>query len=241
MFAYPPYSIPLNEAYDDRFESVFILLHPFIQVPEELAWSATRNYPDDASILSAGAKYGWTEVAAQTAISSCARLNQALLTSIGSVTDHLADPVACSLLRNFLQAQPVWMPTEGRFEPLLQSDLIRAFEMSGAQELIFVPEFPQTDPVVTLSIGELQSASISSPSLFPSRGTLLAPDASFLFTVDWDSFFTLFYGTRSFIKRVGNELNLEGFFATPNTEHAWFNYSFGCATVTLSPEHWQTF
>jgi hypothetical protein len=34
-------------------------------------------------------------------------------------------------------------------------------------------------------------------------------------------------------------LNLEGFFATPNTEHAWFNYSMGCATVTLSPEHWQ--
>jgi len=34
-------------------------------------------------------------------------------------------------------------------------------------------------------------------------------------------------------------LNLEGFFATANTEHAWFNYSLGCATVTLSPEHWQ--
>ena len=57
--------------------------------------------------------------------------------------------------------------------------------------------------------------------------------------MDWDSFFTLFYGEREFIAEMGNELGLEGFFATENTDHAWFNYSLGCATVTLSPEHWQ--
>jgi hypothetical protein len=44
---------------------------------------------------------------------------------------------------------------------------------------------------------------------------------------------------RTFITRVAPAQNLEGFFATANTEHTWFNYSFGCATVTLSPEHWQ--
>jgi hypothetical protein len=58
--------------------------------------------------------------------------------------------------------------------------------------------------------------------------------------VDWDSFFTLFYGPRRFIEEMARGLNLEGFFATANTDHAWFNYSMGCATVTLSPEHWQT-
>jgi Protein of unknown function (DUF2711) len=236
QFTYPPYSIPLIEAYDARFESVFIVLHPFIRVPESMAWSATRQYPDDAQIVSSGSKRPWTEVAAQTGLSSCARLNQALLTSIGSVTDHLADPDARDALQKFLQSHPVWMPTEGRFEPLLQPDLLRTFEMADAEELIFVREFPQTDPIVLLSLDELRSGSAP----FPSRGSLLAPDASFLFTVDWDSFFTLFYGPRAFIQRVGNALNLEGFFATLNTEHAWFNYSFGCATVTLSPEHWQT-
>ena len=98
-----------------------------------------------------------------------------------------------------------------------------------------------SDPVARLALASLRDgANLIPEGSFPARGTLLAPDHSFLFTVDWDSFFTLFYGPRAFVARVAAGLNLEGFFATPNTEHAWYNYSFGCATVTLSPEHWQT-
>ena len=236
QFTYPPYDIPLVEAWDGQFEAVFILLHPFVRVPDSLAWSATQTYPSDAQILTRGQKCPWSDVAAQTGLITCARLNQALLTSIGSLSDHLADPAAREKLQTFLQSQPIWMPVEGRFEPLLHSDLLQVFAAAGANQITCVPEFPDTDPVTTLSISDLATRSAA----FPSRGTLLAPDQSFLFTVDWDSFFTLFYGRRSFMTSVASALNLEGFFATPNTEHAWYNYSFGCATVTLSPEHWQT-
>lgn len=235
-FVYPPYSLPLAEAFDGRFEAVFIVLHPFLRVPPSLAWSATRRYPDDAEIAAHATPYSWTGVGAHTGLSSCARLNQALLTSIGSLTDHLADPDGRDALQRFLESHPVWMPVEGRFPPLLQSGLLHAFTTSGLRELIYVPEFPNMDPVVTLPIDGLGDGSIP----FPACGTLLAPDRSFLFTVDWDSFFTLFYGPRTFLSQIAAERNLEGFFATPITEHAWFNYSMGCATVTLSPEHWQT-
>ncbi len=224
------------EAYGHAFECVFVVLHPFVRVSAELAWSATHQYPGDDEIARCGEKVAWTEVASATGLQSCARVNQALLTSIGSLTDHFADPAGRDELKEFLASQPIWMPTEGRFEPLLQSDFLHVFEEAGAEELIFVPEFPNSDPVLPLPIGGLQDGAIP----FPARGTLLAPDHSFLFTVDWDSFFTLFYGSRAFVARVAAGLNLEGFFATANTEHAWFNYSFGCATVTLSPEHWQT-
>ncbi len=236
QFTYPPYSDPLVEAYGGLSESVVIVLHPFIRVPQELAWSATQHYPGDAQILAHGSKCTWSEIAAHTHLASCARVNQALLTSIGSLADHLADPAARDELQGFLESPPVWMPTEGRFEPLLHSDILQVFTAAGVSELTFVPEFPQSDPVVTLPIADLRSGAMP----FPVRGTLLAPDYSFLFTVDWDSFFILFYGSHSFIAGVAAALDLEGFFATPNTEHAWFNFSYGCATVTLSPEHWQT-
>jgi hypothetical protein len=236
QFTYPPYSIPLVEAYGGLFESVFVVLHPFVRVPAPLAWSATHQYPSDAEILAHGTKFPWAEIAARANLSSCARINQALLTSIGSLPGHLADPAARDALQAFLQSQTIWMPVEGRFEPLLHSDILHVFAEAGAGELIFVPEFPRSDPVARIPIAALRSGSVP----FPARGTLLAPDHSFLFTVDWDSFFTLFYGPRAFISRVCAALNLEGFFATPNTEHAWFNYSFGCATITISPEHWQT-
>jgi hypothetical protein len=234
-FTYPPYSAPLAEAYGGAFESVFIVLHPFVRVPASLAWRATHNYPADAEIAAHGQKCPWSEVAEYTGINSCARINQALLTSIGSLDVTLADPAAAGALKEFLLSKEIWMPAEGRFEPLLRSDFLHAFALAGAKQLLFVPEFPATDPVVALSIAGLRNGSIP----FPSRGTLLAPDHSFLFTVDWDSFFTLFYGPRVFIAHAAATLNMEGFFASPNTGHAWFNYSFGCATVTLSPEHWQ--
>jgi hypothetical protein len=45
-FTYPPYGLPLVEAYDSRFEAVFVLLHPFIQMPERLSWTANPPVSD---------------------------------------------------------------------------------------------------------------------------------------------------------------------------------------------------
>ena len=89
QFIYPAYDAPLMEAYGGAFESVYVILHPFVSVPDELAWKATKQYPSDEQILSAGAKYTWAEVVSKTRLGTCARLNQALLTSIGSINEDL--------------------------------------------------------------------------------------------------------------------------------------------------------
>jgi len=233
-FIYPPNDAPLADAYGGRYESVFIILHPFVSVPDNLAWKATKHYPSDEQILSLGTKHSWASVAAQTGLATCAKLNQALLTSTGSIADELSDFPARDALQRFLQSASVWMPVSGRFEPLLQMDFLAAFAAAGQQELIFVPEFPHTDPIQLLHVSRLRSRK----DAFPSRGTLLAPDESFLLTVDWDSFFSLFYGPRALVTEVARKQNLEGFFATPTTEHSWFNYSLGCCVVTLAPDGW---
>jgi hypothetical protein len=234
QFVYPNCEAPLLEAYNHRFESVYILLHPFMRVPEEQAWKVTRQYPTDDQILSSAAKANWSHIAAKINISNCAKLNQALLTATGSLVDYLCDYLARDALRHFLQAEPVWMPGQGAFEPLLHDDFLAAFEAAGHDELIFVPEFPQSDPIERFRLAHLRARDLP----FPGRGSLVAPDASFLFTVDWDSFFTLFYGPRAFIQNFARACRLEGFFAAPATEHSWFNYTMGCATVTVSPEDW---
>lgn len=231
---YPPYDAPLIEAYGGRFESVHVILHPFIRVPHNLAWKAIRQYPSDEQILSTGAKCTWAHVASETGLSTCAKLNHALLTSIASTVDDLCDYPARDALLGFVQSESVFMPGEGRFEPLLQMDFLDTFEAAGQEELIFVPEFPAIDPIQRLNVANLKSRELP----FPSRGSLIAPDASFLFTVDWDSFFTLFYGPREFLTEAVRRRNLEGFFATPTTEHFWFNYSFGCSAVTIYPDSW---
>ncbi len=115
---YPAYDAPLMEAYGGAYESVYVVLHPFVSVPDELAWKATKQYPSDEQILSAGAKCTWAEVAHKTGLGTCARVNQALLTSIGSIDEDLRDYAASGALKSFLETESVWMPGEGRFEPL---------------------------------------------------------------------------------------------------------------------------
>jgi hypothetical protein len=231
---YPPQDAPLMEAYGGRYESLYVILHPFVGVPGELAWKTTKNYPDDEQIATVGEKYSWSQVAAHAGMSTCAKLNQALLTSIGSISKELCDFAGRDALKGFLESESVWMPTEGRFEPLLQMDFLNAFEASGQKELVFVPEFPTADPIQRLDLASLRSGKFP----FPIRGTLAAADGSFLLTVDWDSFFTLFYGPRDFVAETVRRNKLEGFFATPFTEHFWFNYALGCCVITLSPEDW---
>jgi hypothetical protein len=231
---YPAYDEPLLTAYDGQFESVYVILHPFVSVPDALSWKRTKQYPTDKQIVSTGTNCTWAHVATQTGLATCARLNQALLTSIGSIGEDLRDYAARDVLKSFLESGSVWMPGEGRFEPLLQVDFLNAFEAAGRGELIFVPEFPNVDPVQRLNVPRLRSRE----ETFPGRGTLTALDSSFLLTVDWDSFFTLFYGPREFVTEVARRHSLEGFFATPTTEHSWFNYSYGCSAVTIYPDSW---
>jgi hypothetical protein len=234
QFKYPAYETPLLEAYGSRFESAFVILHPFVRVPQHLAWKTVQSYPDDRQILAEGQKCTWAEVYEQTGLNSCAKLNQALLASIGSIGEDLIDYEGRKLLQQYLESKPVWMPTEGRFEPLLQTDMLAAFEAAGCGKMIFVPEFSDVDEREEFNVQQLKNREAA----FPSRGSLMPADVSFLFTVDWDSFFTLFYGPREFVTEVARRRNLEGFFAYPKMEHFWFNYSMGCATVTISPEHW---
>lgn len=233
-FVYPPYDAPLIEAYGNRFESAFVILHPFVAVPEGLSWKTARKYPSDGQILSVGAKRTWASVAAETGIGTCAKMNQALLTSIRSINDELCDIAACDALKSFVTSETVWMPAEGSFQPLLQDDFVDAFESAGHETLIFVPEFPTIDPIKGIELAKLRTREAP----FPDHGSLVSPDASFLFTVDWDSFFTLFYGPLDFVTDVVRRRGLEGFFATATTDHFWFNYSMGCCVVTLSPERW---
>lgn len=235
-FTYPLCGTPLVEAFGGRFEAVFVLLHPFVRMPQTLAWSRTHRYPEDAEVREFGKKCTWSEIATEAHIASWAQLNRSLLTSIGSLTDYLANPAGCDRLQAFLQSNSIWMPTEGRFEPLLQPDILQIFAASDAEEALFVQEFPDEYPVTRLPVEKLAEGTIP----FPRCGTLLAPDGTFLFTVDWDSFFTLLYGPRALIDEAVKALRLEGFFASANTDHAWWTYSLGCATATMSPEHWQT-
>ena len=216
-FVYPSYDEPTAIAYDGAFEAAYILLHPFVRLPDELA-SLIERYPDDEQLISVGSKCSWAFIGERLGFASYPKLNRALLTSTRAIVDQLCDFEASASLNSFLEANPIWMPANGGFDPLLRCDYLSAFDSSGNPELIFVPEFPEIDKSARISLSQLRSG----VAPFPYRGTLIAPDCSFLFTVDWDSFFTLMFGPRTLLESIVSERKLEGFYATQTTKHFWF-------------------
>jgi hypothetical protein len=140
-FVYPACETPLVEAYGGLFESVFVVLHPFVHVPESLSWSVTRAYPGDAQIAALGSKCTWSEVAAQVKLNSCAQMNQALLTLIGSLVDPMADPAGCERLQSFLESEPVWMPAGDVSSRFYNATFFRYSKLPEPRNLSLSPNF----------------------------------------------------------------------------------------------------
>ncbi len=153
-------------------------------------------------------KYSWNEVAVAANIGTYSEVNHGLLSLIHALKEKFQNGEAGAATERILEKPGcIWMPSEGGFPYLIRQDIISAFESAGANEIVFIPEFPELDPVQHLNIADLYQ---SDRGNFPERGTMLPPDKLFLFTVDWDSFFTLLYGPLAFVSELVRRRQLEG-------------------------------
>ena len=221
-FTYPSYEEPLLSAYEGRYECCYVLLHPFVRISAPAAASVI-SYPTDEQIASSGEKYKWRDVAMEANLQTYCEVNHGLLSLILALKDEFQNESAANAIRKVIDPdRSVWIPAAGCFPALLQPDILSAFEAAHSDEMVYVPEFPDAHPIQTLKITDLGNFGRAT---FPYRGTLLPADESFLFTVDWDSFFTLLYGPRSFVTKFVESPHPEGFFLTPSTRHHWWRES----------------
>jgi len=220
-FTYPSYEGPLLSAYEGRFECAYAVLHPFVLLPER---DANSDCPDDDEFLAGCSRYRWDQVASETNLKTYSEINHGLLSGIRALRTEFENAAARDAIESFLLRRKgqIWPPSEGGFPMLLRGDITRIFEMANVDELLFVPEFPEMDPVSNLKAVDICT---TGGRVRHDRGTLLAPDRSFLFTVDWDSFFTLFYGPFGLVSRAVEENRIEGFFLGSTTSHGWWRES----------------
>ena len=217
-FTYPHYNFPLLEAFDGKYECIFVIFHPFIRLPESISMKL-QEYPSDEIITKHGKRINWSWIAKQARLTDCSKVNHALLTSIKALKQQYCDENSFARLNQLLDTHPIWYPTEGQFEPILHKVFKNAFQLVKAQKVIYVPEFPSIDSVEYYDIHEFVDIKITE---FPSRGTLISSNSNLLFTVDWDSFFTLCYGNREQLTLILERNNLEGFFAGKTHSHWWY-------------------
>jgi hypothetical protein len=191
--AYPNYDAPISQWHPAVFEAVFIALHPFCRGDVPVAWAEV------ASLL--GMTVG--------------RLNRGLLTRDGALRVEYRDSDAAALLNRYCEASTLDGPIDGCIPTDWTPILIDFFRTAGADVLWVTDEFGEELRPCSAETAELDLLLGS----VHRRGAIFSSVPGVLVSVDWDSFFTLFFAPRWLLARLPDVL--EGFVAGIDTDHFW--------------------
>jgi hypothetical protein len=220
QFAYPKHTTPLLQAYGDRFGAAFVALHPFFRMPASLDWKpidSNTNYPDNLYIRQHGQPVYWENIMRGIGCGDLRHFYIGMLTSIRALKQEYEDKEITQLIDEYTEQANIYLPREGRFEPLLIESISQYVSLGRADEMLYLPEFAKKPEVVSAE-AIIQKCDESESYLC---GSLFDTNISRLVTVDWDDFFTVFYGSSSELATWLESSPLEGFFCDDKTLHSW--------------------
>ncbi len=217
---YPAYDQPILQWYAGYYDCVFVAFHPFFR----LATPNVSEYPDDHVIKQSASRVRWCEMQARSGIPDAKLLNQALLTAIGALNERYTRPDLYQQLMTACERDDIFMPGEGLFEPTMDRDIVRAFQLAGYEYATFGDEFAEDAVVKPLAPFATNSTTIRDVWLTDNIMTrnLYSPDKRLLFTVDWDSFYTLICSAEATVRAIVDECAFEGFYCMRTTYHHWW-------------------
>ncbi len=217
-YAVCPLDGPVLAFYEGEFEAAYVLLNPFLRRKStsfELAISALDEMSADEFCQTFEA-VRWTEVRDLCGFPPIASIDVALRTMIGGLSKEYADEELADVLSKSMKQHGLLPPAEGTFPEVVQEPLL-SFVQSLEQDWLWVGDEFCTERKLCW-IDDLKPAS-AKVSLV--RGSVFTPDKATLWTVHWDSHFTLFCSSGQTIQRLAGHPALEGFVCGPETEIYW--------------------
>lgn len=213
---------PLNGAilpfYDGTFEAACLILSPFARRKA----STVELIDDSWEALSAG-EYcqlfdlvPWSEVREICGLPSIASIDVALKTMIGALKSDRADKQLADVLASSLKQHGLFPPCEGVFPELIQEPLLSFLQTLG-QTWVWVGDELGTQRKLH-GIDDLKPANAK---VAITRGSVFTPDKAHLWTVHWDSHFTLYCSSQLNVERLAAHPELEGFVCTRETQIDW--------------------
>ncbi|WOK38009.1 DUF2711 family protein [Sphingomonas sp. C3-2] len=169
-----------------------------------------------------GNQVSWREICHLAGLSDHCALDQALRTIILGLRKDLEDQTSAERLKKFCDQNALFRPTEGRFQPIMQANLIDLFERVGVSEVFVGDEFGDDERLVTLATlgGELAWDRRTDLSSWGIR-RIYAPDQSILVWVHWDSFYTAVFATAERLDGSRLDELFEGFWCSNETSTYW--------------------
>lgn len=214
-YASCPYDGRILEYYEGQFDSVFILLHPFIQ-PVRINLNRFRpsTWPNKKEIIEGCVSVSWKKVLELTGLNTLSDIDIGLRTSISGIKKEFCNEVFAGKLDDLIEERAIVHPTEGELSPLLENRLFQGVKAIGYDWLWVGDEFGTERKLYWID-------DLIEKDEVPSHGCVFTHDQNLLITTHWDSHCSFLCSTRDRIERILALDHFEGFFCSEKTEVYW--------------------
>lgn len=217
LFAVCPYEGSVLSFYEEAFESVFVLLHPFVR-PITISAEALRSedYPDRVTLCQSCEPVSWSEVQQFSGLASLAEVDIALRTQIGGLRAEFANKSLAVKLGDSLRRQGVIVPSEGVFSDLSHDKVLSFIQRCGYEWVWVGDEFCTERKLYWID-------DLKKPDSTATQGhcSVFTPDKSMLWTTHWDSHFSFFCGSKEVVAALSVDERFEGFECNAATQVYW--------------------
>ncbi|GAB3255117.1 DUF2711 family protein [Chitinimonas naiadis] len=205
------------EYYAGTFESVYVMLSPFIRLVE----MEKERFLSDVCLSNTELKAGcepvrWEQVRSMTGLDTLAEVDLGLRAKIGAIRTTQANARYVKAISDLFEHQSIAPPNEGAFSWSLQ-DKVLAFIQQQGYEWVWVGDELCTER----KLHWIEDLKADDTELTSGPCNVFTPDKRILWTTHWDSHFSFFCASSAVIARLAEQSNLEGFSCTPTTQVYW--------------------
>ena len=213
----PPADYSIREFYKEDFESTFIILHPFFKVtaPEKIDFNK-NEYPSKSDMAKYCEKIKWSEFLNIAGISNIKELDIALRNSIHGLHKRYENKQSLNKLVKALEKNEVYQPNEGFFDELLLDNMMKALLKLDFQWIFIGDEFGMERKMIFIE--DIIDNKYHISNMYRNFYT---PKNEVLYSVHWDSHFTLLSSSKENIDKMISQFDFEGFYCNEKTEIYW--------------------
>ncbi len=215
LFASCPYDGVILPYYAAHFESVYILLHPFIfpvSIDKELFYPDT--YPSKKEIVSQCEAVSWNKVIELTNLRNFSEIDIGLRTSMHALNKEFSNEAFADEIDKLDKTHNIIRPSEGEIPELIQNPRFEAIQNTGERWFWVGDEFCTERKLVWID-------DLKADFIFPAHCCLFTPDKTILVTTHWDSHFSFLCSSKKTIDKILHYKQFEGFFCDEDTEVYW--------------------
>jgi hypothetical protein len=204
------------EFYEKYFDTVYIILHPFLKVIDKTKIDFDEEYPDKNKISNYCELMTWKDFLILSDIENIETLDIALRNSIGGLNKIFQNKISLKKLNETSEKHEIYHPNAGMFEYISIKSICESFVLLGFDKLIVGNEFGNEKR--NLKIKKIFE---DKDEIFSTDSNLYSENNEILYTVHWDSHYTILCSNKENVERIVSKFNFEGFYCDKETDIYW--------------------